>query len=45
MNSENPVEAAHYVDGLSGATITSNGVSKYLKWNLEAYGDFFAGIR
>ena len=45
VNPDDPVEAAHYVDGLSGATITSNGVSKYLKWNLEAYEDFFEGIR
>ena len=36
-----PKEVAHYVDGLSGATITSNGVTKYLKWNLEAFEPFF----
>ena len=44
VNPDDPKEAAHFVDGLSGATITSNGVTRYLKWNLEAYRPFFDGI-
>lgn len=30
-------EKHHYVDGLSGATITSNGVTKFVKADLEAF--------
>lgn len=45
VNQNDPKEAAHYVDGLSGATITSNGVTKYTKWNLEAYEPFFRKLR
>ncbi len=36
-----PAEKAHYVDGLSGATITSNGVTKLVRAGLEAYRPFF----
>ncbi len=32
-----PAEKQHYVDGLSGATITSTGVTKGIKANLEAF--------
>ena len=49
-----PAEKAHYVDGLSGATITSNGVTRLVKGGymaelrrkagLEAYKPFFAKI-
>lgn len=39
-----PAEKAHFVDGLSGATITSNGVSKFVKADLESYRRFFEKI-
>ncbi|MGA0058431.1 MAG: NADH:ubiquinone reductase (Na(+)-transporting) subunit C [Planctomycetota bacterium] len=34
-------EKSHMVDGLSGATITSNGVTKFVKSDLERYEPFF----
>jgi Na+-transporting NADH:ubiquinone oxidoreductase subunit C len=37
-----PYEKQHMVDGLSGATITSNGVSKFVKADLEAFRGFLA---
>ncbi len=40
-----PVEKAHYVDGLSGATITSNGVTKFVKADLQAFEPYLAQIR
>ncbi len=38
-------EQLHMVDGLSGATITSNGVSRDTKTNLEAFQPFFVRQR
>lgn len=35
-------EKEHYVDGLSGATITSTGVSRGIKANLEAFKPYLA---
>lgn len=32
-----PEEVAHMVDGLSGATITSNGITKFLEHDLKGY--------
>lgn len=32
-----PAEKQHYVDGLSGATITSNGVTRFVKADLETF--------
>lgn len=34
------VEKSHYVDGLSGSTITSNGITNFLKRDLETYRPF-----
>jgi Na+-transporting NADH:ubiquinone oxidoreductase subunit C len=33
----------HDVDGISGATITCNGVTKFVKADLEKYEAFFKG--
>ncbi|MEZ5963259.1 MAG: NADH:ubiquinone reductase (Na(+)-transporting) subunit C [Planctomycetota bacterium] len=38
-------ERAHYVDGLSGATITSNGVTALVKKDLTAFQPFLERIR
>lgn len=35
-----PREKRHYVDGLAGATITSNGVSKFVLRDLKAFGTY-----
>lgn len=35
----------HDVDGISGATITCNGVTKFVKADLEKYEAFFKGIK
>lgn len=45
VSPDDPKEVAHYVDGLSGATITSNGVSRDIKKVLEAYQPFFQRMR
>ncbi len=34
----------HAVDGISGATITSNGVTKFVKNDLEKYEAYFKGL-
>ena len=41
----NPDDLEHYVDGISGATITANGVTKMLKAGLERYQPYFARVR
>lgn len=38
-------EKMHAVDGLAGATITSNGVTTFVKAGLETYGPYFAKHR
>lgn len=38
-------EAAHYVDGISGATMTSKGVTALVRIGLERYEPFFAQLR
>jgi len=38
-------ERYHYVDGISGATLTGRGVNKFLKKDLESYEPFFEKIR
>ena len=38
-------EKAHKVDGLSGATITSNGISKFVKADLTAFDKYLATFR
>lgn len=38
-------ELSHYVDGISGATITCNGVTRMLQKWLEAYQPYFQSIR
>lgn len=40
-----PVEKRHYVDGLSGATITSNGVTKFVASDLAKYEPWFKTLR
>lgn len=35
----------HYVDGISGATITSDGVTAMIRLYLDAYGSYFDQIR
>ena len=37
-----PHEKLHYVDGLSGATITSNGVTKFVKVDLTAFKPYLS---
>ena len=38
-------ELDHYVDGISGATITGNGVTQFLKADLERYEPYFRRVR
>ncbi len=40
-----PMEKAHKVDGLSGATITSNGITKFVKADLTAFEKYLTGLR
>lgn len=40
IDQQKPVEKKHYVDGLAGATITSNGVSKFVLSDLKALGTY-----
>ena len=40
-----PKEKAHYVDGLAGATITSNGVTIGVRNDLEAFESFLDKAR
>lgn len=37
-------EKAHYVDGLSGATITSNGVTRFVRDDLAAFRPYLAQV-
>jgi Na+-transporting NADH:ubiquinone oxidoreductase subunit C len=36
---------AGLVDGISGATLTGDGVTRFLNGDLERYGRYFAGVR
>lgn len=38
-------EAYHYVDGISGSTLTGRGVSNFLKSELQKYEPFFKQVR
>ena len=38
-------EKAHQVDGLSGATITSNGITKFVKADLTAFEKYLGSVR
>ena len=40
VDQSKPVEKKHFVDGLAGATITSNGVSKFVLRDLKALGTY-----
>ncbi len=40
-----PAEKAHKVDGLSGATITSNGITNFVKKDLGAFDLYLAALR
>ena len=40
-----PFEQAHQVDGLSGATITSNGVTNFVLSDLQRYEPYFVKHR
>ena len=39
------VDKAHKVDGLSGATITSNGITRFVKADLEVFEKYLATLR
>ncbi len=41
----NEEERKHYVDGMSGATITGRGLSDFLKEDLQSYEPFFKQVR
>jgi len=38
-------EAYHYVDGISGSTLTGKGLTNFLKKDLETYNPFFEKVR
>jgi Na+-transporting NADH:ubiquinone oxidoreductase subunit C len=38
-------EQYHYVDGISGATLTGRGINKFLKEDLKSYEPFFQNLR
>jgi len=38
-------DAYHYVDGISGSTLTGNGINLFLKNGLETYNPFFDKVR
>jgi Na+-transporting NADH:ubiquinone oxidoreductase subunit C len=40
-----PSALAHYVDGISGATMTSNGVTQLLQRGLRRYEPYFSKVR
>ncbi|MBL9079053.1 MAG: NADH:ubiquinone reductase (Na(+)-transporting) subunit C [Planctomycetes bacterium] len=40
-----PADKAHKVDGLSGATITSNGITKFVKADLDAFDKYLQTLR
>lgn len=40
-----PAEKAHKVDGLSGATITSNGITNFVKADLTSFESYLASLR
>jgi Na+-transporting NADH:ubiquinone oxidoreductase subunit C len=40
-----PAEKAHKVDGLSGATITSNGITKFVLADLQVFDTYLASLR
>jgi len=42
---KNTIGKPHEVDGITGATVTSDGVSKFLKRDLERYKNFLIGKR
>ena len=35
----------HYVDGISGSTLTGDGLTKFLKEDLEKYEPYFKEVR
>jgi Na+-transporting NADH:ubiquinone oxidoreductase subunit C len=45
QNSIPTEEANHYVDGISGSTLTCNGLTKFLKNDLQTYNPFFNKVR
>lgn len=38
-------EAYHYVDGISGSTLTGNGLTKFMKEKLSSYEPYFSKVR
>ncbi len=38
-------ELSHYVDGISGGTITGNGITKFLREDLDGYLEYFQILR
>ena len=43
--SDTDPDAAHKVDGISGATITGTGLTTFLKSDLQKYEPYFAKVR
>jgi Na+-transporting NADH:ubiquinone oxidoreductase subunit C len=44
VDASRPEEKAHYVDGLSGATITSDGVTRFVRADLQAFLPYLARV-
>ena len=42
---KNTYDKPHEVDGITGATVTANGVTKFLKRDLNRYKNFLIGQR
>lgn len=40
-----PADKAHKVDGLSGATLTSNGITRFVKSDLDAFATYLSNLR
>lgn len=40
-----PAEKAHKVDGLSGSTLTSNGITRFVKSDLDAFAKYLSSLR
>ncbi|MBZ0154446.1 MAG: NADH:ubiquinone reductase (Na(+)-transporting) subunit C, partial [Planctomycetes bacterium] len=38
-------EKAHKVDGLSGSTLTSNGITRFVKSDLDAFAKYLTSLR
>lgn len=45
VNPSVPDDKAHKVDGLSGATLTSNGITRFVKSDLDAFAKYLSSLR